>query len=441
VGFYVGFRVLDFLFLTLFLLADKMFRLDVERMKPKYTKVQRKEKQAIAKEIVNLVLERGGRFMRYKNTNTKEDDYLEIIYSRAVEKTLQALREGHGHPERTSTSKKVETKTGSGKSSAKSAIKKAKKTKFKTEQKNSSAKSSVTINGSSTAVLVKTSAKSGSARSSKAPSTTPDNSVVASFPLLAMKTTPTKSNASTPAEKARPIKKKRKDIKVKKHAPPRALAADAELMEIERMIMSPGGVTGLGQLTRRRSNRSNGNYDEDAIHEADPIPGMDESTVSDNSPGSKDYDSDDHTDDYNRLLKRQKPPNEVKEPPAPPVHRLMMESPADPEDQAEDHSGWFIDYMNGGSALSWERLFRSLITFRDFHGHCAVPPSSGLLVNYSEEERKHARLADWASVQRQMYRDVQSGRRVPTEEENARIRRLQALGFVWDYEEWHWETR
>ena len=133
------------------------------------------------------------------------------------------------------------------------------------------------------------------------------------------------------------------------------------------------------------------------------------------------------------------------------VHRLMAQGPASSNvpNRAEP-SGWFCDFMNGGTSdatspsnkACFENLFRSLVQFKEVHGHCAIPPSAGSPhADSSKEEREFARLADWASVQRCLGRAVRSGRKVPTQEEKNRLIRLAKLGFVFDYEEWHWNKK
>jgi hypothetical protein len=78
----------------------------------------------------------------------------------------------------------------------------------------------------------------------------------------------------------------------------------------------------------------------------------------------------------------------------------------------------------------WEALFSQLVAFKKNNGHCAVPPG------WTE----NSRLANWASYQRQINREVKSYR-AATCLELTRLDRLNALGFVWDYEEWHWQRR
>lgn len=137
-----------------------------------------------------------------------------------------------------------------------------------------------------------------------------------------------------------------------------------------------------------------------------------------------------------------------------PVHRLMIQHSDHPQNQNMHYqtapSGWFCDFMNGGTCdpaapsnrACFENLFRSLVQFKEVHGHCAIPPTAGSPhAGSSKEEREVARLADWASVQRCMGREVLAGRRYATEEEILRFQRLEKLGFVFDYEEWHWNKR
>jgi len=133
-----------------------------------------------------------------------------------------------------------------------------------------------------------------------------------------------------------------------------------------------------------------------------------------------------------------------------PTHHLMMQNPDNENIFSYKPEAWFCDYMNGGtdstSAPSnqacFENLFRKLVQYKEVHGHCAIPPSSDSPQPWwSKEERELARLADWASVQRSIGRGIRKGTRQASEEEKSRICRLEQLGFVFDFEEWHWNKR
>jgi hypothetical protein len=76
-------------------------------------------------------------------------------------------------------------------------------------------------------------------------------------------------------------------------------------------------------------------------------------------------------------------------------------------------------------------MLKSLETFKRSYGNCAVPP------NWTKDEE----LADWSTVQRQHYREVSSGYREATAEEKNRFKNLEAMGFSWDYDKWHWEEK
>lgn len=87
-----------------------------------------------------------------------------------------------------------------------------------------------------------------------------------------------------------------------------------------------------------------------------------------------------------------------------------------------------------------ETMMHRLTIFRKEHGHCAVPPDDSLGVAPSTAAAKDvARLADWCSLQRQIYRQIRTKYREATEEESKVIDRLYGVGFCWDYEAWHWE--
>jgi len=79
-----------------------------------------------------------------------------------------------------------------------------------------------------------------------------------------------------------------------------------------------------------------------------------------------------------------------------------------------------------------ERLVKRLEHFRRIYGHCGVPPGWP----------RDKDLADWCSAQRQVYREiVQHKYREPTDGEQALIRQLSEMDFIWDYADWHWDDR
>jgi len=61
--------------------------------------------------------------------------------------------------------------------------------------------------------------------------------------------------------------------------------------------------------------------------------------------------------------------------------------------------------------------------------HCAVAPG------WEGDQL----LSDWCIHQRQMYRCAQAGFISPKKQQHDLFDRLKKLGFVWDYEAWHWE--
>lgn len=69
------------------------FRLVVDQYKPEYLKAKKNEKREIAKRIVSDISSKGGRFLR----KVEEDSggyWVQLDTTKAIEKTLQALREG-----------------------------------------------------------------------------------------------------------------------------------------------------------------------------------------------------------------------------------------------------------------------------------------------------------------------------------------------------------
>jgi hypothetical protein len=71
----------------------------------------------------------------------------------------------------------------------------------------------------------------------------------------------------------------------------------------------------------------------------------------------------------------------------------------------------------------WEQQFAALAKFKREHGHCLVLP----------KQDGNTRLAKWSAEQRAMWR---SGELL-----SDRFRRLNQLGFAWDYREGRWERR
>lgn len=77
----------------------------------------------------------------------------------------------------------------------------------------------------------------------------------------------------------------------------------------------------------------------------------------------------------------------------------------------------------------WDDVYKTLMRFRVAFGHTGVPP------NWAGD----ARLAEWASGQRQIYREVHTTRHRPASTlERSRLEKLKAIDFVWDWNEWHW---
>ena len=74
-------------------------------------------------------------------------------------------------------------------------------------------------------------------------------------------------------------------------------------------------------------------------------------------------------------------------------------------------------------ADGWEKRFNELEAFTKEHGHC----------NPSVRSKTHARLAHWVMAQRHRRK-----KGILSEE---RIRRLDELGFIWDYAAFVWEER
>jgi hypothetical protein len=82
-------------------------------------------------------------------------------------------------------------------------------------------------------------------------------------------------------------------------------------------------------------------------------------------------------------------------------------------------------------AWDHQEMLRSLENFKKSYGHAAVP--SG----WAKDED----LADWATHQRQLYRETRDNYREATADENKLFKELNAFVFVWDYDMWHWDTK
>ena len=78
-----------------------------------------------------------------------------------------------------------------------------------------------------------------------------------------------------------------------------------------------------------------------------------------------------------------------------------------------------------------DEMLHRLQHFQWKYNHTAVPP----------DWKQDVVLADWCTVQRQLYRQVQSGYGCYEESigmQNTLFETLQQLDFCWDYGEWHW---
>ena len=74
-------------------------------------------------------------------------------------------------------------------------------------------------------------------------------------------------------------------------------------------------------------------------------------------------------------------------------------------------------------------MYQRMTFYKNVFGHAAIPP-------YWAGDIE---LADWASRQRQLYREIiQSSHRNPTVFEQTCIEKLNAINFVWDYDDWRW---
>jgi len=158
----------------------------------------------------------------------------------------------------------------------------------------------------------------------------------------------------------------------------------------KKIRLSPG--ISPKRARRRRSNRDDGTDDEDESDE-------NETGSSDGSKSSDDSEKTE-TDDDEVVSKKRK---------------VLVD----------------FSVINRLRTANEEEMMKKLEDFTDAYSHCAVPPGW----------QHDVLFADWCSAQRQVYREIQSGYRKSTENEDAIIQRLTDLGFVWDYADWHWRDR
>lgn len=80
---------------------------------------------------------------------------------------------------------------------------------------------------------------------------------------------------------------------------------------------------------------------------------------------------------------------------------------------------------------SWNENYHHLRDFYSKQGHTGV----------SIDWDGNTALAEWAAQQRQLFREIQSGYRIPTMREENRWTQLQMVNFPLNYEKWHWERK
>ena len=93
---------------------------------------------------------------------------------------------------------------------------------------------------------------------------------------------------------------------------------------------------------------------------------------------------------------------------------------------------WMVyDQGNFESDASWNENFRRLQEFQSKFGHSGVP------IYWSEDPD----FSEWVSRQRQLFREIRTGYRIASEQEEGRWKRLQVLRFPLDYENWLWKRK
>jgi len=78
-----------------------------------------------------------------------------------------------------------------------------------------------------------------------------------------------------------------------------------------------------------------------------------------------------------------------------------------------------FEWSPGCGLVSWETRFLELLDYKKKHGHCNVP------------QRDHGPLGKWVDTQRQTFRDVRNGKRKMTSKTQARLDKLELVGFQW----------
>lgn len=86
--------------------------------------------------------------------------------------------------------------------------------------------------------------------------------------------------------------------------------------------------------------------------------------------------------------------------------------------------------FRGYQEKQWEEQFEVLLKFKEANGHCLVPHTY----------RENQALSRWVKRQRYQYKLKAAGK-VPSTMTDARIQKLEEVGFVWDSHATAWENR
>lgn len=384
------------------------FRKHVEEKRMAYNAAPRKEKMQIARQVVQWIQDKGGRFLRYKE-DMNEEVFVDIGFKRSVEKASQALRE---------TGRKTKENQGSKLKEAQAAVAKVKKS----------------------------AARAGFQWTNKTSCLWQE---AVHFPLV--HTESGESNCSSDDDTGQ-FEDAVEESAEGASTPPSAVHAERDEM-IHPFSFEPTHQSLLSPVHEKQDAMIQA-YSLDSnlqailsLKEEDDNSAMIEAIPYQANPREKPgvllpprWGSDSSASCSERVSKQRAP-----------IHDLMVQPTQSTNTQLGNVSGWFVDYFtNGGSGDTtpeanrkyWEELFLALASFKEMHGHCCIPPSAcSPHPGCSREEREHARLADWASMQRQLFREIKQGRRSATDEEKTRLKRLEALGFVLNYEDWHWNNK
>lgn len=375
------------------------FRTDVENLRGAYAAASRQDKTTHARKVVQLVHDRGGRFVKFRG-DEDEEVYVELDHRRAVDKTRQCLRECN-------TKKQKEAR--------------------RFDEPEDLFGSSRIDEAQPKAALPPVSGKYP-----------PANGCIATGFAWARPSIEN-SNRLSPSEipdtETSLVKAKEPTASARTKNSSTSMARDAAWWVSQ---FDNRGEENVGQF----DNEKMAAMDESTGSEPEQMPATEDDVIAAIAndqplPSQSAVHHMSSFDTRDEAIARSTVSDRETSQQRAPMHRLMMQPQSTAEPAVE--SGWLLDFFGH---QSFEEMFLSLVRFKEAHGHCAIPPSPcSPRPGSSREEREQARLADWASVQRHIFREIKQGRRFATDKEKDHFARLQAIGFVFNYEEYHWTRR